>query len=219
MIVKEVNVAPSLATVSTQIVNELTLLTVTNAATNANIHAAITGYRLVNVPSNMVISASGVITWTPVQAQSPSTNLITTVVTNSDPYDLVNPTLTATNTFIRGGQGGERCALVADHCHPDRQRSDAAHRYQHRDQFQHSFHHSRLYPRQCAEQYGDQRLGHHHLDARTGTKPRANLITTVVTNSNPYDLVNPRLTSTNTFTVVVKEVNSAPTLPIFPPRT
>ena len=57
----------------------------TNSATNANIHATITGYTLVNPPSNMVISASGIITWTPAQAQSPSTNLITTIVTNSDP--------------------------------------------------------------------------------------------------------------------------------------
>ena len=53
VIVKEVNVPPSLPTIATQIVNELTLLTVTNAATNFNIHSTITGYRLVNPPSNM----------------------------------------------------------------------------------------------------------------------------------------------------------------------
>jgi len=97
--VREVNVAPSLPTISTQIVNALTLLTVTNTATNANIHATITGYTLVNPPSNMVINASGIITWTPSQAQSPSTNVITTVVTNMDSFDLVNPQLTGTNSF------------------------------------------------------------------------------------------------------------------------
>src|ERR1700694_2883550 len=47
----------------------------------------------------MTISTNGVITWTPAQTQSPSTNLITTVVTNSNPYDLLNPQLTSTNTF------------------------------------------------------------------------------------------------------------------------
>jgi hypothetical protein len=46
----------------------------------------------------MVIDANGNITWTPEQNQSPSTNLVTTVVTNSNPYDLVNPHLSATNT-------------------------------------------------------------------------------------------------------------------------
>jgi hypothetical protein len=97
--VQEVNVAPSLPIISTQIVNELTLLTVTNTATNANIHASITGYALVNPPSNMVINASGIITWTPSHDQSPSTNIVTTVVTNMDSFDNVNPQLTATNSF------------------------------------------------------------------------------------------------------------------------
>ena len=62
---------PSLPTIATQIVNELTLLTVTNTATNANIHSTITGYTLVSPPSNMVISASGIITWTPGAAAKP----------------------------------------------------------------------------------------------------------------------------------------------------
>ncbi len=99
VIVREVNVAPSLPTILTQTVNESALLTVINTATNFNIHSTNSGYKLVNPPSNMVISASGIITWTPAPNQSPSTNTITTVVTNSNPYDLVNPHLTATNSF------------------------------------------------------------------------------------------------------------------------
>jgi hypothetical protein len=100
VIVREVNMPPTLSTnISTQFVNVLTLLTVTNTATNTNIHSTITGYRLVNPPTNMVISANGIITWTPSQSQGPSTNIITTVVTNFNPYDLVNPNLTATNSF------------------------------------------------------------------------------------------------------------------------
>jgi len=99
VVVREVNVPPSLPTISTQFVNALTLLTVTNTATNANIHATITGYTLVNPPSNMAINASGIITWTPSQAQSPSTNVITTIVTNMDSFDFVNPQLTSTNSF------------------------------------------------------------------------------------------------------------------------
>ena len=99
VIVQEVNVAPSLPAILTQTVNQSALLKVTNTATNFNIHSTITGYTLVNAPGNMAISAGGVITWIPGENQSPGTNTITTVVTNSNPYDLVNPQLTATNSF------------------------------------------------------------------------------------------------------------------------
>jgi hypothetical protein len=85
--------------VAPQTVHELTQLTVTNAATNANLHSTITGYTLINAPAGVAISPGGVITWTPAQNQSPGTNLITTVVANHNPFDLVNPQLTATNTF------------------------------------------------------------------------------------------------------------------------
>ena len=57
------------------------------------------GYALVNPPAGATIGANGVITWTPSQNQSPSTNTLTTVVTNTNPYDLVNPHLSATNSF------------------------------------------------------------------------------------------------------------------------
>ena len=99
VIVGEVNVAPTLPTIGTQTVNELTLLTVTNTATNANVHSVIIGYGLINPPTGAAISANGIITWTPSQAESPSTNTITTVVTNYNSYDGTNPYLTATNSF------------------------------------------------------------------------------------------------------------------------
>ena len=90
-----------LPTVSTQSVNELTLLTVADTlSSNFNIHSVgNTGYTLISPPAGMTISAAGVVNWTPTQIQSPSTNLITVVVTNSNPYDLIQPSLTATNMF------------------------------------------------------------------------------------------------------------------------
>jgi hypothetical protein len=97
--VREVNVAPTLPAIPAQSVLVQTLLTVTNAAANANIHSTISGYRLASAPSGATISTNGVITWTPSPAQVPSTNIFTTVVTNYNPYDSVNPRLTATNSF------------------------------------------------------------------------------------------------------------------------
>ena len=98
MVVQEVNVAPVLPVIPAQTVNELTLLTVTNTATETNIHATL-GYTLVSPPAGASINTNGIITWTPSQTQSPSTNTLTTVVTNTDPFDLVNPHLSATNSF------------------------------------------------------------------------------------------------------------------------
>ena len=88
VVVEEVNTAPVLPVIPTQTVNALALLTVTNTATNGNIHSIITGYGLVNPPAGMSINSSGIISWTPSQAQGSSTNTVTTVVTNSNPYEM-----------------------------------------------------------------------------------------------------------------------------------
>ncbi|GEM_PF-4906808 len=59
--------------------------------TNAPKHLT---YALVNPPAGAAIDANGVITWTPSEAQGPSTNVITTVVTDNG-----NPALFTTNSF------------------------------------------------------------------------------------------------------------------------
>jgi hypothetical protein len=203
VVVREVNVPPSLPTISTQAVNELTLLTVTNTATNSNIHSTITGYSLVTPPSNVVISASGVITWTPAQAQSPSTNLITTIVTNSNPYDTVNPTLTATNTFT---------VIVKEVNQPPQLGSIGPQTLTLLQLF--SISNSATEPN-----IHSTTTGYGLVSPPAGASISAsglitwtpqpyqtlttNTITTVVTNSNPYDQVNPHLTATNSFLAVV----------------
>jgi hypothetical protein len=98
VIVREVNVAPTLPGIPLKTVNALALLTVTNTATESNIHATL-GYLLLNPPNGASIGNGGVITWTPSRLQGPSTNTITTVVTNTDVYDQINPHLAATNNF------------------------------------------------------------------------------------------------------------------------
>ena len=97
--VNEVNIAPAFGTVNPQTVNELVPLTVTNAATETNIHSVTTGYGLVGAPSGATIDTNGVIHWTPQQNQSPGSYNLTTVVTNSNPFDTNNPSLMATNSF------------------------------------------------------------------------------------------------------------------------
>ena len=106
---------------STQTVNELTLLTVTNTATNANIHAANTGYRLVSPPSNMVHQRQRRHHLDAGADPKPEHQSITTIVTNSDAYDLVNPELTATNSFTVIVKEVNVAPIVANHSDPDRQ--------------------------------------------------------------------------------------------------
>jgi len=98
VVVVEVNQAPVLPALANQSFPEQALLRVTNTATVANIHSVLS-YELVNAPVGATIDSNGVITWTPDETQGPGTNVITTVATSADLFDLVNPVLSATNSF------------------------------------------------------------------------------------------------------------------------
>jgi len=84
---------PVLLAQSDLAVNDLNTMIVANTATDP-IQANALTYQLVNPPGGALIDANGIITWTPTLAQSPSTNLITTVVTDSGA-----PPQSATNSF------------------------------------------------------------------------------------------------------------------------
>ncbi len=98
VVVNDVNVPPVLPTQSNRTIVGLANLVVTNTATDSNIPAATLTYGLTG-PTNASISANGIISWTPLVAQVPSTNTFTTVVTNFNPYATTNQRLTATNSF------------------------------------------------------------------------------------------------------------------------
>jgi len=94
VVVKEVNSTPVLPAQTNRTINELTTLTVTNTATDADIPANTLTYQLINPPAGAVISTNGIITWTPTEAQGPGVYTITTVVTDNG-----SPPLSATNSF------------------------------------------------------------------------------------------------------------------------
>jgi hypothetical protein len=203
VIVKEVNVAPVLPVVPPQTVNELTLLTVTNTATNSDLHATILGYGLVNPPAGMSISANGIITWTPAQNQSPSTNTITTVVTNSDAFDLVNPRLTATNSFtviVREVNVAPVLPVVST------QTVSALTLLTVINTATEPNIHATTIGYRLVNPPAGMTINVNGIITWTPTQaqsPGTNIITTVVTNSDAFDLVNPQLTATNNFTVIV----------------
>src|SRR5439155_65574 len=78
-----------------QTVTELSTLTVTNTAIDADLPADTLTFSLVSAPTGVNLNPStGVLTWTPTEAQGPSTNLITVRVTDNGA-----PPLSATNSF------------------------------------------------------------------------------------------------------------------------
>src|SRR5207245_9083135 len=86
---------PTLTVPPTQTINELTTLTVTNSATDPDIPANTLTFALVAGPSGMTLDpATGVLTWTPSEAQGPSTNVITVRVSDDG-----TPPLRATPRF------------------------------------------------------------------------------------------------------------------------
>jgi len=89
------NNAPILPAQTNRTVIETTLLTVNNGATDADLPANTLSYSLLVAPSGAAISTAGVITWTPNDSFGGTTNTFTTRV-----VDNVAPTLSATNTFL-----------------------------------------------------------------------------------------------------------------------
>jgi hypothetical protein len=208
--VVEVNVAPAFSTISSQSVNELALLTVTNAATESNIHATITGYGLIGPPVGMSINpATGVITWTPSQTQSPSTNTILTVVTNLDSLDLIHPVLTATNSItlvvkevnvapvlgsISGQTVNDLSLLTVTNAATD-------------SNIHSSLSYSLLNP---LAGMSISPAGVFSWTPSQNQGNSTNTITTAAASTDNFDLVNPLLSITNSFTVIVYAPTLAP---------
>jgi hypothetical protein len=93
--VNEVNNAPVLAPVLSRTVSEGNLLVVTNAATDPDAGAHVLTFSLEpGAPEGMSITSTGVITWTPTEAQGPGTYAVTVRVTDDGA-----PALSATTTF------------------------------------------------------------------------------------------------------------------------
>lgn len=77
------------------VIDVLTTLLVTNSATTAQAPSEALAYQFLRAPSGASIDTNGLITWTPSPAQGPSTNTVTTTVTETG-----TPQSSATNSFI-----------------------------------------------------------------------------------------------------------------------
>jgi hypothetical protein len=102
IVVWEVNTAPFFTNnPPTNFVAILTTMIVTNTATDTDSPPNTLTYTLLNPPTNAVINpTNGIITWTPSAAFANTTNTITTIVTDFNPFALTNQHLSATNSFV-----------------------------------------------------------------------------------------------------------------------
>lgn len=94
VVVNEVNVALALFVPATQTIDESTLLFVNATATDADVPTNSLTFTLVSGPAGLNIAPTGVILWTPTEAQGPSTNVVTIRVSDNG-----SPSLRTTNSF------------------------------------------------------------------------------------------------------------------------
>src|SRR5436189_25422 len=93
--VTEVNLAPVLSVPADQTIAEQTAQGVTASATDADLPANTLSCAVLSAPHSIPIRrSSDLINWTPSEAQGPSTNTVTVVVTDNGV-----PALSATNSF------------------------------------------------------------------------------------------------------------------------
>jgi len=82
--VREVNTPPALTVPGAQVLDELTTLTVTNTVLDADLPVNALTFSLVSAPTGAQINPStGVITWTPTEAQGPTNTTIRVQVTDN----------------------------------------------------------------------------------------------------------------------------------------
>ncbi|MBI3868011.1 MAG: hypothetical protein HY299_05705, partial [Verrucomicrobia bacterium] len=84
VIVNEVNLAPVLAAIANTNVNEGLTLTLTATATDSDVPQQTLAYSLdPGAPAGAAITAGGVFTWSPTEAQGPATIFLTVRVTDN----------------------------------------------------------------------------------------------------------------------------------------
>src|SRR5881394_674702 len=206
VVVHEVNSAPVLTVPPDHTINELDALVVTNTASDADLPANTLSFGLVSAPTGVLLDANtGVLSWTPTEAQGPSTNLIKVKVTDNGA-----PPLSATNGFtvlVHEVNSAPVLTVPADQTINELDALVVTNTASDAD----------LPANTLSFGLVSAPTGV-LLDANTGVLswtpteaqgPSTNLIKVKVTDDGA-----PPLSATNSFTVVVNEVNSAPVLTV-----
>jgi autotransporter-associated beta strand protein len=200
--VGEVNSAPSLFAPADQTIDELTALNVSASATDPDLPANALAFSLGAHPTGMtIVPATGAITWTPTEAQGPSTNVIEVIVTDDGV-----PALSTTNSFtvvVHEVNVAPSLTVPADQTIDELTSLNVTNTATDAD----------LPANTLTFSLGEHPTGmtitpDTGIISWTPTEtqgPSSNLVEVIVTDDG-----SPVLSATNTFAVVVNEVNSAP---------
>jgi hypothetical protein len=206
--VNEVNTPPSLPLQPDRTIAGLTSLVVTNTASDSDVPVNPLAYSLVDAPAGAVIDGEGVISWTPSVAEVPSTNLFTTVVTDSNPWAVNAQHLSATNSFtvvVNAIHNGPELLFQTNRTIAELTTLIVTNTASDSDVPAHLLTYLLLDPPTGAAIDANGVISWTPTEAQG---PSTNIITTVV-----HDDGKPSLSATNSFTVIVEEINSAPILP------
>src|SRR5207247_2271486 len=209
IIVDEVNNAPLLPDQADRAIAELATLTVTNTATDEDLPANVLTYQLVSPPVGASISASGVISWTPSEGQGPSMATFTTIVTDNG-----TPALSATNSFsvtVNEVNSAPLLPAQANRTIAELSTLTVTNTAADADLPANVLSYPMVspYATPCRSASGVI-----SWTPSEGQGPGTATFTTIVTDNGT-----PSLSATNSFTVTVNEVNSAPLLPAQADRT
>ncbi|MCW5554678.1 MAG: putative Ig domain-containing protein [Verrucomicrobiae bacterium] len=212
--VREVNTAPQLTVPGNQTINELTALNVSASATDSDLPANPLTFSLISPPTGMTIHPNtGAIAWTPTEAQGPSTNVITVVVTDTNAAALANQQLSTTNTFtvtVNEVNHAPQLTVPANQTIDELTSLNVSASATDSDLPANPLTFTLVSP--PAGMTINPNTGAIAWTPTEAQGPSTNVITVVVTDTNAAALINQQLSATNTFTVTVNEVNVAPVL-------
>ena len=214
--VREVNVPPRPVVPSEQTVDELSSMNVSIGATDEDLPPNAFTFALVSPPLGMTINPNtGALSWTPAEAQGPATNLITVVVTDNSPVAVNSQQLSATNSFtviIREVNAAPQAVVPPEQTIDELATLNVSITATDSDLPANKSTFNLVSP--PAGMTINPATGAISWTPTEGQGPSTNVITVVATD----DGVQP-LSGTNSFTVVVREVNVAPTLEPIPDRS
>ena len=198
-----VNQPPTLAAILDQAVNELATLTVASSATDPE-NATLT-YQLTQAPAGASVDASGVVSWTPTEAQGPSTNTFTLQVADNG-----TPPLTDSKSFtvmVAEVNAAPVLTVPADQTIAEQTTLSVSASATDADLPANTLTFALLNP--PSGMTINSASGAISWTPSESQGPSTNVITVTVTDNG-----SPSLSATNTFTVKVTEVNVAPVLTV-----
>jgi hypothetical protein len=208
VVVKEANVAPGLPVQTDRVLSGRQALVVTNTASDADLPVNSLTYLLTG-PAGAGIDTNGIIMWTPGVGQVPSTNVFTTVVTDYNPSAVNNQHLSATNSFtvfVNTVHNGPVLLAQPNQIVNEQNLLTITNTASDFDTPALSLNYTLLNP---PLGMGIDTNGVITWAPTESQGPSTNTVITVVTDNGA-----PNLSATNSFLVVVNEVNLAPRLPV-----